>query len=98
MTEGDDADRIFAKLNINSGVALGCIALGIAIWVLVPYQVEEPPAFFGQSSSGISPKLFPRIAAAGLIVTAIAYFFASLRMDEPNLLRELPASAYLNLA
>ena len=98
MTKGDDADGLLAKLNINSGVALGCIALGISIWVLIPYQVEEPPAFFGQSSSGISPKLFPRIAAAGLMVTGIAYLVASLRMNEPNLIRELPGSAYLNVA
>jgi len=98
MTKEDEADGVLGKLNFNSGTALVCIALGITILALIPYQVEEPPVFFGQSSSGISPKLFPRIAAVGLIVTGIAYLITSLRMNEPNGLRELPTSAYVNLA
>ncbi len=60
MTKEDEADGVLGKLNFNSGTALVCIALGITILALIPYQVEEPPVFFGQSSSGISPKLFPR--------------------------------------
>lgn len=82
----------------NTVVALGCMALGVAVWIMIPYQVQQPPAIFGQNSSGISPTLFPRLAAVGFVLVGAIYFVASLRMDEPNPFRELPASAYLNLA
>lgn len=86
------------RVGYNTVVALGCMALGVAVWLMIPYQVQEPPTIFGQNSSGISPKLFPRIAAIGFLLIGAIYFVASLRMDEPNPFRELPASAYLNLA
>ncbi|MDZ5696627.1 tripartite tricarboxylate transporter TctB family protein [Chelativorans sp. M5D2P16] len=86
------------RASYNTVVALGCIALGVAVWLMIPYQVQEPPAIFGQNSSGISPTLFPRIAAIGFILIGALYFVASLRMNEPNPFRELPALAYGNLA
>jgi hypothetical protein len=98
MTKESEGGGILEKLNFNSAAALISIALGITIFALIPHQVEEPPVFFGQSSSGISPKLFPQIAAVGLIVIGIAYFFTSFRMNEPNGFLELPTSAYVNLA
>jgi hypothetical protein len=91
------ARSLLGRWNYNSGVALGCIALGVAIWLLVPSQVDEPPVFFGQASSGISPKLFPKIAAGGFIVIGALYFVASFRMEERSSFRDLPATAYVNL-
>lgn len=85
-------------LNFNSVLALGCIALGITIWLLVPYQVAEPPSFFGRSSGGISPRMFPRILAVGFVIIGGLYFVASRKMTEVNGFRALSASAYLNVA
>jgi hypothetical protein len=91
------ARGLLARWNFNTAVALGCVVLGATIWLLIPSQVDEPPVFFGQASSGISPKLFPRLAAAGFMATGALYFVASFRMDERSSFRDLPAAAYLNL-
>lgn len=86
------------RLNFNSGAALGVLALGIVIWLLVPYQVAEPPSFFGRSSAGISPKLFPQMIAIGMMIIGACYFVASLTMDQVSGFRGLPVTAYINLA
>ena len=89
---------VMARLNFNSAVAIAVMALGILIWVLVPYQVAEPPSFFGRSSVGISPKLFPQLIAIGMIFIGACYFYASLSMQQINGFSGLPVSAYVNLA
>jgi hypothetical protein len=87
-----------ARFNFNSAVALGVIAFGVAIWLLVPYQVPDPPRLFGMGSGGLSAKLFPRIVALLLIVTGVYYFVASFRLREENTLAYLTLGAYGNLA
>lgn len=86
-----------ARFNFNSAAALCVVALGVAIWLLVPYQVAEPPSFFGRSSAGISPKLFPQMIAIGMVIIGACYFFVSLSMEQVNGFRGLPFSAYVNL-
>lgn len=89
---------VLSRLNFNSAAALAVVALGVAIWLLVPHQVAEPPRFFGRSSAGISPKLFPQIIALGMMLVGACYFYASLRMEQVNGFARLPLSAYVNLA
>jgi len=91
------AGSVLARLNFNSAVALAVVVLGIVIWLLVPYQVAEPPVFFGRSSVGISPKLFPQMIAIGMVVIGALYFIASLSMRQISGFRGLSASAYVNL-
>ncbi len=86
------------RFNFNTVVALGSILLGAAIFVLTPYQVAEPPALFGRSTSGISPQLFPRIAGIGFIVFGAALALVSLRLRETNTFAELPWGSYVNVA
>lgn len=88
---------IASHMNFNTGAALGCILLGIAIWLLVPSQVAEPPRFFGRSSAGISPRLFPQIIAVGFVIIGALYAVASLRMRESSGFIGLPRSAYINV-
>ncbi len=99
MTQGSTGSAsLLARLNFNSAMAAGFIVLGVAIWLLVPYQVAEPPVFFGRSSAGISPKLFPQIIAIGMVIIGACYLFASLTMNQISGFRGLPLSAYVNLA
>lgn len=80
----------------NTGCALGVIALGVAIWVLTPYQVEKAVPLFGQPASGLDPHLFPRTIAAIIVILGIWYFFRALKLDEENLLRKLDREAIVN--
>ncbi|SDX29848.1 tripartite tricarboxylate transporter TctB family protein [Roseicitreum antarcticum] len=88
---------VLMRLNFNSGVALVCIVLGITIWLLIPYQVAEPPRFFGRSSAGMSPSMFPQVISIGLVLVGGCYLFASLGMTEVSGFRGLPLTAYINL-
>ncbi|WP_405404407.1 tripartite tricarboxylate transporter TctB family protein [Paracoccus sp. Ld10] len=88
---------ILNRLNFNSVVALGCVLLGLVIWLLIPTEVKEPPSFFGRPSAGISPRLFPEVIATGMMIIGAFYFVASLKMTELNGFRGLSVSAYVNL-
>jgi putative tricarboxylic transport membrane protein len=80
----------------NSGCALGVIALGVAIWVLTPFQVEKAVPLFGEPASGLDPHLFPRMVAAVFILLGIWYFIRARALDEENLLRKLDREAIFN--
>lgn len=84
------------QFTFNTGCALGVIVLGIAIWLLTPYQVEEAVPLFGQPASGLDPHLFPRIIAAVFVILGIWYVFKARTLDEKNRLRELDAEAVIN--
>jgi hypothetical protein len=98
MTEDQHQPARLAALNFNSVIAFLCAALGIAIFVAIPSQVQEPPRFFGQSSTGLSPKIFPTIVAAGFIIIGAIYGVASLKLREVNHLATLTAQNVTNLA
>ncbi|WP_114965518.1 tripartite tricarboxylate transporter TctB family protein [Alkalilacustris brevis] len=86
------------QFNFNTGIAIGSALFGLAIILLTPYQVAEPPAFFGRSSSGISPRMFPYIAGMLFIANGLIFALASLRLRENNMFRGLPGVAYFNVA
>ena len=84
------------RFNFNIGCALGVIVLGVAIWVLTPYQVEEAVPLFGQPASGLDPHLFPRIIAGIFTALGIWYLFRAPVLNEENLLRKLNREAIIN--
>lgn len=80
----------------NTGCAIGVTALGVAIWVLTPFQVEKAVPLFGEPASGLDPHLFPRMVAAVFVILGIWYFIRALTLDEENLLRKLDREAIFN--
>lgn len=86
------------RFTFNIGCAIGVILLGIAIWVLTPYQVETAVPLFGQPASGLDPHLFPRMIAAVFIALGVWYFFRAPTLDEENMLRKLNREAIFNTA
>jgi hypothetical protein len=84
------------RFNFNIGCAVGVIALGVAIWVLTPYQVEKAVPLFGKPASGLDPHLFPRVVAAVFFLLGIWYFYRALKLREENLLRKLDREAIVN--
>jgi hypothetical protein len=98
-TVEDDGGKSTAsgfRFNFNIGCAIGVIALGIAIWVLTPTEVEEARPLFGQPPSGLDPHLFPRMIAAIFVILGVWYAIRSLTLDEENLLRKLNREAIVN--
>lgn len=98
MTEPSPGSARSLSVNFNTAIAILSIVLGVAILLAIPSQVQEPPRFFGRSSSGLSPKIFPTVVAAGFIVIGAIYVVASLRLRETNHLRTLSPQNLLNLA
>ena len=84
------------RFNFNIGCAVATITLGVAIWVLTPYQVETAVPLFGKPASGLDPHLFPRVIAAVFTLLGIWYFVRALKMREENLLRKLDREAIIN--
>ncbi|MGH6943104.1 MAG: tripartite tricarboxylate transporter TctB family protein [Geminicoccaceae bacterium] len=90
------ADRAHVSFNVV-GAALSIVA-GIAILVLIPSQIEQPPRLFGVSAGGLDPALFPSLVAAAMIVVGLFYLRQSFRMRERNRFRDLDRDALLSLA
>lgn len=86
------------RFNFNIGCAIGVVVLGVVIWLLTPYQVEEAMPLFGQPASGLDPHLFPRIIAVVFVILGVWYFIRALTLREENLLRKLDREAIVNSA
>jgi len=95
---GDEAAPQSGKFRFtfNTGCAIGVVVLGIAIWVLTPYQVEQAVPLFGKPASGLDPHLFPRLVAAVFVLLGIWYFFRAITLDEDNRLTHLDREAIIN--
>jgi putative tricarboxylic transport membrane protein len=94
--DSDSSGAPGLRFNFNIGCAIGVIALGIAIWVLTPYQVETAVPLFGKPASGLDPHLFPRIIATVFVGLGVWYFVRALSLVEENLLRKLDREAIVN--
>lgn len=94
--DSDDSGASGFRFNFNIGCAIGVVALGVAIWVLTPYQVEEAVPLFGKPASGLDPHLFPRMIAVVFVLLGIWYFVRALSLHEENLLRRLDGEAVVN--
>lgn len=88
----------FGRVNVETLVGLATAALGVAIVLLVPTQVDEPPRFFGRSSAGLSPRAFPTFAGAAFAVFGLLMAVASLRLRIANPFAALQGQAWANLA
>ena len=86
------------RWNFNRVTALALAAIAAALLAAVPYQVAEQRTAFGRSLSGVDPALFPRLVLGAMLALAIAYFFLSPRLHEPNLFRRVAPRAFVDVA
>lgn len=84
-------------MNFNTISALGFIAFSIALFLLIPSQIEKPLIILGQSP-GLDPALFPQIVAGAFGLLGIWFFIKSKKMTEHNGLRDLDADAIVNVS
>lgn len=85
------------RYNFNTVAAVFFIAFAIFLFVVTPYQVEEPAVVFGQSLNALDPTLFPRIVAVFLLGLGGWLFFESFSLRERNGFRDLDREAYVNV-
>jgi len=98
---GDDRlamlSRLWTAANFNTALALGCIALALFLFAVIPYQIEKPPILFGQSAGVIDPALFPRLVAGALLLVGAWYLRLSFDLAEANGFRALDRLAWTNV-
>lgn len=87
-----------SKWNFNRVTALVLAAIAAALLAAVPSQIAEPRTVFGRSLTGLDPALFPRLVLGAMLALAVAYFFLSPRLHEPNLFRRVPPRGFADVA
>ena len=65
------------RWNYDTVCGLAFVALGIALFLLIPYQVARPLMMFGQMASGLQPARFPQAVAAFLVAFGLWYLWQS---------------------
>src|SRR5919106_771205 len=72
------------RWNYDAVCALVFVALGIVLFLLIPYQVARPLMMFGQMASGLQPERFPQVVAAFLVGFGLWYLWQSRGADEAS--------------
>lgn len=86
------------KYNFNTVAAIVFVVLAITLYLIIPYQIDEPLIKIGiAGQSNLSPELFPRIIAVAMFVLGVWYFFLSPGLNETNELRNLDREAITNV-
>lgn len=103
MRQRQQVRRLKSLVDVNAWNTDTCIAaftilLGVVIWLLIPHQVDQPRAFFGQINQGMSPSLFPQFAAAGFVIIGGLYLLFSFEMDSHNGFADLNMQDYVGIA
>lgn len=64
---GDESGAAGRRWNYDTVCALAFVALGVVLFLLIPYQVAPPLMMFGRMASGLQPERFPQVVAAFLV-------------------------------
>jgi putative tricarboxylic transport membrane protein len=86
-----------SKVNYNTVTAVVFIVFWTAMFIIVPYQIQEPMLFMGRSLMGLKPTLFPRLATLALIGLNIWYLIISFKIDEKNGFKEISKDGYFRV-
>ena len=65
------------RWNYDTVCALALIALGLALFWLIPHQVARPLMMVGQMASGLQPERFPQVVAGFLVGFGLWYLWQS---------------------
>ena len=96
---GDGAAPISpGRVNFNTIASVFVIAFAIAMFVLIPSQIEKPIIVLAEDAMSLKASLFPQLVAAALLVLGIWFFFKSFSLTETNRLRELKLPAIANVS
>ena len=85
------------RFNFNRVASILFVALSIALFAIIPHQIDKPLIVLGDAGSTLSPELFPRIVASAFLLLGIWYFFRSRSLAERNGFRDLDGEALSNV-
>lgn len=85
------------QLNFNTIASVFVIAFAIAMFVVIPDQIEKPMIVLAEDAMSLKASLFPQMVATALLVLGIWFFFKSFSLTETNKLRELKLPAIANV-
>jgi hypothetical protein len=83
------------RFNFNTVMAIIFIAASVALWFIIPIEIETPRFNFGRNA--LDPELFPRVVAVSLFIVGCVYFFRSFHYTETNLFAKLDGEAFLSV-
>lgn len=84
MPPARGSDGAGFRWNYDTACALALVALGVLLFVLIPYQVARPTMMIGQMASGLQPQRFPQVVAGFLVVFGLWYLWQSRASSEPS--------------
>jgi len=96
VAEAQTSER---KFNFNTVAAVIFIGLGITLFLIIPFHIDEPLIklkAIGQVD--LPAELFPQIIASAFVILGIWYFVKSFAIDQVNELRNLDREAITNVA
>ena len=85
------------RFNFNTVAAVFFITFAIALFLLIPTQIDKPWIVLGASQSSLPPELFPQVVAASFLILGIWLFVISFSLHQRNQLRDLDREAITNV-
>lgn len=86
------------RFNFNTAAALVFIAFAIALFLLIPTQIDKPWIVLGASQSTLPPELFPQVVASSFLILGLWLLIKSFSLHQRNELRDLDREAITNVS
>jgi hypothetical protein len=85
------------QFNFNTVAASLFVILAVAIYLIIPSQIDKPLIQLGASQSDLPPELFPQLVAIALGLLGVWYLWQSFSIRQHNELRDLDREAIVNV-
>lgn len=93
---GKEGEPVY-RFNFNTVAAIFFIAFAIALFLLIPSQIDKPLIVLGASQSDLSPELFPQMVSASFLILGLWLLAKSFFLHQRNELCDLDREAITNV-
>ncbi len=93
-----DSGTELRQWNFNTTAAALFIILAVALYFIIPHQIDKPMIVLGFSQSNLPPELFPQVVAVCFFGLGLWYFFKSFSIKQSNDLLKLDREAWTNVS
>jgi len=98
QNEGGNADDIQRRINFNTVAAVLFVAFGIALFLLIPTQIDKPLIVITGSVANLPAELFPKLISAAFLILGVWFTVISLKLRQENGFVALDKEAITNVA